>query len=74
MPREKMPIRSTILLAKFVGAQDSPEVKHLLDYQTRLGGSLGYYFNTPFGPLGGAVGYSNISKDFYYYVNLGFEF
>ena len=65
---------SSIILAKFVGAQDSPTMKNLFDYQTRLGGSLGYYFNTPFGPLGGSVGYSNISKDFYYYVNLGFEF
>lgn len=65
---------SSIILAKFVGAQDSPTVKNLFDYQTRLGGSLGYYFNTPFGPLGGSVGYSNISKGFYYYINLGFEF
>lgn len=65
---------SSIILAKFVGAQDSPTMKNLFDYQTRLGGSLGYYFNTPFGPLGGSVGYSNISKGFYYYVNLGFEF
>ena len=65
---------SSIILAKFVGAQDSPTMKNLFDYQTRLGGSLGYYFNTVFGPLGGSVGYSNISKDFYYFVNLGFEF
>ena len=65
---------SSVILADFVGAQDSPSVNSLLDYQTRLGGSLGYYVNTMFGPLGGSVGYSNITKNFYYYINLGFEF
>lgn len=65
---------SSVLLADFVGAQDSPTMNELMKHQTRLGGSLSYYFNTMFGPLGGSVGYSNITKKFYYYVNLGFEF
>ena len=66
--------RSSIILADFVVAQDSPTVKTLLDYRTKLGGSLSYYFNSMFGPLGGSVGYSNITRDFYYYINLGFQF
>ena len=66
--------KSSIFLADFAAAQDSPTVNRLLNYRTRLGGSLSYYYNTMFGPLGGSVGYSNISRDFYYYVNLGYQF
>ena len=39
-----------------------------------LGAQLSYYYTTMFGPLGGSIGYSNKTKKFYYYVNLGFVF
>ena len=39
-----------------------------------LGASLSYYYSTPLGPLGGSIGYCNRTKNFYYYINLGFVF
>lgn len=66
--------KSSVIQLKFAAAQDAPKVNELLDYRTMLGSSLTYCFNSTFGPLGATVGYSNISKEFYYYVNLGFKF
>ncbi|MBQ8154971.1 MAG: hypothetical protein IJ082_01410 [Prevotella sp.] len=42
--------------------------------KTLIGGQLAYYYNSIFGPLGASLGYSNISKIPYFYVNLGYEF
>ena len=53
---------------------DNEKVKELMKHQTMIGGSLGYYINTMFGPLGASIGYSNITKTVGYYANLGFEF
>ena len=66
--------KSSIVLLKIAAAQEAADLKDLLKAQTDIGGSLGYYFNSMLGPLGGEIGYSNISKKFYYYINLGFEF
>lgn len=65
---------NSILLFKVAAAQDSPEVKDLLKHKTMLGASASYYLNTMFGPLGGSIGYSSLTKKFYYYINLGFVF
>ena len=55
-------------------AQHAPEVKQLLKTGTLIGGQLAYYYNSIFGPLGASLGYSNISKTPYFYINLGYEF
>ena len=65
---------SNIILWRFGAGQNADELKDLLDYRTMLGGSLGYYYNTMFGPLGATVGYNNISKKVSFFVNLGFVF
>lgn len=65
---------NSILLFKVAAAQDAPEVKDLLKHKTMLGASASYYLNTMFGPLGGSIGYSSLTKKFYYYINLGFVF
>ena len=59
---------------RFAAGQDAQTFEDLLKHKTMLGGSLSYYFNSIFGPLGGSVGYNNLTKNFYYYINLGFVF
>ncbi len=54
--------------------QRSEHVKNLLDNRTLLGGQIAYYYNTMFGPLGASLGYSNRTKEPYFYLNLGHEF
>ncbi len=66
--------KSSIIQARFATAQQADVNRNLFKHRTLMGGELSYYFNSIFGPLGGSLGYSNISKQFYYYVNLGFEF
>ena len=65
---------NSLIQFKVAVAQDAPEVKDLLKHKTMLGVSASYYLNTMFGPLGGSIGYSNLTKKFYYYINLGFVF
>ncbi len=59
---------------KVAAGQDAPELEDVLNHKTMLGTSLSYYYNTMFGPLGGSIGYSNLTKKFYFYINLGFNF
>ena len=69
----RLTLNSAVLMRVSVG-QNAPTVKELPEYKTKIGASLSYYMNTMFGPLGGSIGYSNITKKFYYYINLGFVF
>ena len=62
------------VLLRGVGAQRSEHVKNLLDNRTLLGGQMAFYYNTMFGPAGASLGYSNRTKELYFYVNLGYEF
>ena len=68
------PTANNNILMRVAAAQNAPHLKDLLDYKTTLGASLSYYYSTPLGPLGGSIGYSNRTKKFYYYINLGFVF
>ena len=65
---------NNIVVLRVAAAQDADKTEDLLKSKTMLGTSLSYYYNSIFGPLGGSVGYSNLSKKFYYYINLGFVF
>lgn len=65
---------NSIVLFRVAAAQDAPAVSELLKHKTMLGISASYYLNTMFGPLGGSIGYSSLTKKFYYYINLGFVF
>ena len=62
------------VLLRTAAAQESHHLKELFDHKTHWGSTIGYYYNTMFGPLGVAMGYSNKTRDFYMYVNLGYEF
>lgn len=62
------------VLLRMAGAQYADELKQLLDYRTMLGIQATYYYNTMFGPVGASIGYSNHTKEPYFYLNLGYEF
>jgi NTE family protein len=65
--------KNSYVLLRGVGGQRSEHVKNLLDSKTLLGGQIAYYYNTMFGPLGASLGYSNRTKEPYFYLNLGYE-
>ena len=62
------------LLLRMAGAQQSDKARTLLDHKTLLGGQIAYYYKTIIGPVGAAVGYSNRTKEPYFFVNLGYAF
>ena len=62
------------VLIRFAGAQHAESLKQLFDRRTLLGVQAAYYYNTMFGPVGGTIGYSNRTKEPYFYLNLGYEF
>ena len=65
---------NSYVLVRVAGAQQSNDVKELLDYRTLIGVQAGYFYNTMFGPVGATLGYSNRTKKAYFYLNLGYEF
>ncbi len=66
--------QNNIVLLRLAAGQNADEMKELLDQSTMIGTSLGYYYNTMFGPLGATVGYCNITKKLSFFINLGFVF
>lgn len=62
------------VLVRVAGAQQAGKVKELLDRRTLLGIQAAYYYDTIFGPFGATFGYSNRTKNPYFYLNLGYEF
>jgi len=66
--------QSSIILLRFAAAQDADFYTELLDNKTLLGASLSYYFNSLPGPIGASVGYSNVTKEPYFNINLGYVF
>ena len=66
--------KNNYVLLRVAAAQQADDLENLLDRSTLLGSSLSYYYNTMFGPLGASVGYSNKTKEPYFYINLGFVF
>ena len=68
------PSTNSVFLLRLAAGQDALVLEDLLRHKTMLGVSASYYLNTMFGPLGGSIGYSNLTKKFYYFINLGFVF
>lgn len=65
---------NNILLLRVAAGQDANKFRDLLKHRTMIGTSFSYYYNTMLGPMGLSVGYSDLTKKFYYYINLGFVF
>ncbi len=61
-------------ILRFATAQQADKLKKLVDYRTLLGFQVGYCYKSMFGPLGASFGYSNYTKEPYFFVNLGYEF
>ena len=62
-----------ILLRAGVGAQ-SEKLGQIFDNKAFVGGQIAYYYNTIFGPVGAAFGYSNHTKKVDFFLNLGHTF
>ena len=74
MQTQFMLTKSSIVLLRVAAAQNADEYDDMLKSRTMLGASMSYYYNTLIGPLGATVGYSNITKEPMYYINMGFVF
>lgn len=59
---------------RIAAAQHAQRLSEITDHHTMLGLQVAYAYNTPFGPLGASIGYSNHTKKLNFFVNLGFEF
>ena len=68
------PTTNNNILLRFSAGQSADKIKDMFSHRTMLGGTLSYYYTTMLGPLGGSIGYSNVTKKFYYYINLGYVF
>ena len=66
--------RNNIFQLRGAVGQMANHIKDIFDTKTLYGVSLSYYYDTRFGPLGTTVGYSNKSKKFDFFINLGFVF
>ena len=62
------------ILLKCTAAQDSDEYKDLFKDKLMFGTSLSYYYNALSGPVGMSLGYSSVTKEPYFYINLGYVF
>ena len=62
------------VLLRFAAGQQANKLKEIFDNRTLLGGQIAYYYNTIFGPLGASLGYSNHTKEPYFFLDLGYEF
>ena len=62
------------ILLKLAAAQHADKFSKLLDQKTTFGVQGVYCFNSLLGPVGAALGYSNLTKRVNFYVNLGYEF
>ena len=66
--------KNNFVLLRLAGAQQSERLKELFKHKTLYGIQAAYYYKTMFGPLGATIGYSNRTKEPYFYLNLGYEF
>ena len=65
---------NSYMLLRLAGGQQADKLKNLIDQTTLFGVQAAYFYNTMFGPVGAALGYSNRTKEPYFYLNLGYEF
>ena len=65
---------NSYVLLRLAGGQQADKLKNLFDQTTLFGVQAAYFYNTMFGPVGATLGYSNRTKEPYFYLNLGYEF
>ena len=62
------------LLFRLAAGQQADHLKNLKDRSPLIGSQIAYYYNTHLGPAGATIGYSNHTKQVYFYLNLGYDF
>ena len=62
------------LLFRLAAGQQADHLKNLKDRSPLIGSQIAYYYNTLLGPAGATIGYSNHTKQVYFYLNLGYDF
>lgn len=62
------------VLLKAVGAQIADKPRRLLDDGPTLGFQAAYYYQTMFGPVGAALGWSDKTHRTNFFISLGYEF
>ena len=50
------------------------KLDELFDNKPIWGAQVAYYYNSIVGPLGGSLGWSDLTKQVSIYINLGYEF
>ena len=65
---------NNILQFRFAVAKDGDKYKDVMKGETMLGSSMSYSYNSPYGPIGLSLGYSNVTDKIYFFFNLGFVF
>lgn len=65
---------NNIIQLKFAYAQDADEYRDIFKSKVMFGTSLSYNYNALSGPVGVSLGYSNVTRKLYFYVNLGYVF
>ena len=66
--------RANYVMARLSLAQRAGKVKRLFERGPMFGCEAAYYYDSMFGPIGAALGYSGHTGKPYFYVNLGFNF
>ncbi|MBR6979477.1 MAG: hypothetical protein IKH88_06550 [Prevotella sp.] len=65
---------NNILQFRFAVAKDGDKYRDVMKGETMLGSSMSYSYNSPYGPIGLSLGYSNVTDKIYFFFNLGFVF
>jgi NTE family protein len=58
----------------FAAGQQADRMRNIFDRSTLYGIQATYAYDSILGPLSGSIGYSNKSREFYFFIDLGFDF
>ncbi len=67
-------LRNHYLLCDVAVGFHASSTSKLFNDKPSIGGEVGYFYKTMFGPLGASMGYSDLTDKLSFYVNLGFDF
>ena len=67
-------IKEHYVMVKGQVAEQNDKLGNIFDRKPIWGTQIAYYYNSIVGPLGGSASWSNLTKQLYFYINLGFEF
>ena len=62
------------ILLRLAAARNGDTYREFFKKKAMLGSSLSYYYDSPIGPIGLSLGYSNVTEKLYYYLNIGYVF